>query len=103
MRDRSLVSYLVICPFHYSYEFFYTATELKRSKWDTKKWDTNGAIRKVQRASVYFVDPLALSDSLLNNIREGEFMALHGARATGKTTRVFRVMEQLEEEGYLCL
>ncbi|PKC67992.1 hypothetical protein RhiirA1_457766 [Rhizophagus irregularis] len=61
------------------------------------------ANRIVQRAGVYFVDPLELSEPLLNNIRKGEFMALHGARATGKTTRVFRVMEQLEEEGYLCL
>ena len=98
-----MVSYLVICSFHYSYVFFYTATELKRSKWDTRKWDTNGAIRKVQRAGVYFVDPLALSEPLLNNIRKGKFIALHGARATGKTTRVFRVMEQLEEEGYTCI
>ena len=103
MWDKNLVSYLVICSFHYSYEFFSTATEPKRSKWDSRKWDTNGAIRKVQRAGVYFVDPLALSGPLLNNIRKGEFMALYGARATGKTTRVFRVMEQLEEEGYLCL
>ncbi|PKC00648.1 hypothetical protein RhiirA5_427867 [Rhizophagus irregularis] len=44
-----------------------------------------------------------LSEPLLNNIQKGEFMALHGVRATGKTTRVFRVMEQLEGEGYLCL
>ncbi|CAG8636563.1 15587_t:CDS:2 [Funneliformis caledonium] len=77
-------------------------TELKRSKWDTRKWDTNGAIRKAQRTGVYFVDPLTLSEPLLDRIREGEFMALYGARATGKTTRVFRVMEQLEEEGYIC-
>ncbi|POG58340.1 hypothetical protein GLOIN_2v1885896 [Rhizophagus irregularis DAOM 181602=DAOM 197198] len=61
------------------------------------------ANRIVQRAGVYFVDPLELSEPLLNNIRKGEFMTLHGVRATGKTTRVFRVMEQFEEEGYLCL
>ncbi|CAI2200524.1 7512_t:CDS:2, partial [Funneliformis geosporum] len=70
----------------------------KRSR---RKWDTNGAIRKVQRDFVYFVDPLSVP--LLNKIRNGEFVALHGARASGKSTRVFRVMEQLEEEDYICL
>lgn len=42
---------------------------------------------------------LELSEPLLNNIRNGTTWC------TGhlKTTRVFRVMEQLEEEGYLCL
>ena len=89
--------------FHHSYEFFSTATELKKSKWDTRKWNTNGAIRRIQRNAAYFVDPLVLSGPLLNKIRDGEFVALHGARASGKTTRVFRVMEQLEEEDYLCL
>jgi Cdc6-like AAA superfamily ATPase len=82
---------------------FSTAIELKRSKWDIRKWNTNGAIRRVQRAGVYFVDPLKLSGPLLNNIRDGDFIALYGARATGKTTRVFRVMEQLEEEDYICI
>ncbi|CAG8588207.1 6600_t:CDS:2 [Funneliformis caledonium] len=75
----------------------------ERSKWDTKKWNTNGTIRKVQCAGVYFVDPLALSELLLNKIWDGEFMALYGACVTGKTIQVFKVMEQLEEEGYLCL
>ncbi|RIA91896.1 hypothetical protein C1645_875149 [Glomus cerebriforme] len=77
------------------------ATE--EEKQNKRKWDTNGAIRKVQRDATYFVDPLSSSGPLLNKIRNGEFVALHGARASGKSTRVFRVMEQLEEEGYLCL
>ncbi|PKY60502.1 hypothetical protein RhiirA4_486376 [Rhizophagus irregularis] len=42
---------------------------------------------------------LELSEPLLNNIWNGTTWCIGHL----KTTRVFRVMEQLEEEGYLCL
>jgi hypothetical protein len=91
-----LVSYLVICFIPLFLTNFFLDLELKKLK-----WDTNGAIRINQRDSVYFVDPLPLSDPLLNKIREGDFVAMHGSRASGKSTRVFNVIEQLEKEGYL--
>ena len=84
--------------FHCSYEFFSTATRAKR-----KKWETNGAIGKSQRDIVYFVDPLELSEPLLAKIRNGDFVALHGARATGKSTRVLKVIDRLEEDGFSCI
>ena len=40
---------------------------------------------------------------LLDMIRRGEFVALYGARASGKSTRVIQVMEQLIDEGFICI
>ncbi|CAB4381404.1 unnamed protein product [Rhizophagus irregularis] len=55
-------------------------TEEKNPGQKKRKWDTNGAIRKAQRDAFYFVDPLLLSDPILNNIRNGDFAAIYGAR-----------------------
>ncbi|CAB4443514.1 unnamed protein product [Rhizophagus irregularis] len=34
---------------------------------------------------------------------KGEFVALYGARASGKSTRVDQAMIKLESEGYVCI
>ncbi|GBC02456.1 hypothetical protein RclHR1_04630012 [Rhizophagus clarus] len=68
-----------------------------------KKWDTNGVIRIIQREYVYFVNPLPLSESLIEKIRSGDFTAIHGARASGKSTRVLSVIERLESKGFSCI
>jgi energy-coupling factor transporter ATP-binding protein EcfA2 len=55
------------------------------------------------RGSVYFVDPAEASRPLFNMIKKGEFVALYGARASGKSTRVDQVIIELESEGYVCI
>ncbi|PKY47408.1 hypothetical protein RhiirA4_543937 [Rhizophagus irregularis] len=55
------------------------------------------------RDSVYFVGPTEASGPLYNMIQKGEFVALYGARASGKSTRVDQAMIKLESEGYVCI
>ena len=55
------------------------------------------------RDSVYFVDPTETSGPLFNMIKKGEFVALYGARASGKSTRVDQAVVDLESEGYVCI
>jgi energy-coupling factor transporter ATP-binding protein EcfA2 len=53
------------------------------------------------RNLVYFVDPAETSRPLYNMIQKGEFVALYGARASGKSTRVDQVIVKLKSEGYV--
>ncbi|RUS16242.1 hypothetical protein BC937DRAFT_91453 [Endogone sp. FLAS-F59071] len=70
-----------------------------------KKWSVNSTILPRERPNFYFVDPADQKKNvdLLNNIVEGKYVLMHGARASGKSTRTWRVMEQLQQSGYLCL
>ncbi|RUS14156.1 hypothetical protein BC937DRAFT_94264 [Endogone sp. FLAS-F59071] len=70
-----------------------------------KKWSVNSTILPRERPNFYFVDPADQQKNvaLLNNIVEGKYVLMHGARASGKSTRTWRVMEQLQEFGYFCL
>ncbi|KAF9172172.1 hypothetical protein BGX20_006216 [Mortierella sp. AD010] len=70
-----------------------------------KKWSVNSTILPRERSSVYFVDPAEIEKNreLLENIHDGKFVLMHGARASGKSTRVWRVMEQLQLSGYFCI
>ena len=53
--------------------------------------------------SVYFVDPTEMSGPLYDMIQKGNFVALYGARASGKSTRVDQDMVRLKREGYVCI
>jgi hypothetical protein len=55
------------------------------------------------RNDVYFVDLEETNVPLLDMFLRGEFVALYGARASGKSTRVFQVMEKLESQGIICI
>ncbi|RUS30826.1 hypothetical protein BC938DRAFT_478913, partial [Jimgerdemannia flammicorona] len=70
-----------------------------------RKWSVNSTILPRERPNVYFVDPADQKKNvaLLDNIVEGKYVLMHGARASGKSTRTWRVMEQLQESGYFCL
>ncbi|KAF9170801.1 hypothetical protein BGX20_008483 [Mortierella sp. AD010] len=70
-----------------------------------KKWAVNSTILPRERPLVYFVDPADLSKNLdlITNIKEGKYVLMHGARASGKSTRTWRVMEELQGSGYFCL
>ncbi|CAG8513272.1 10522_t:CDS:2 [Paraglomus brasilianum] len=78
--------------------FFSTVTKANK-----KRWTVNSAIPDAERNNVYFVDPMKESVPLLDMIRRGEFVALYGARASGKSTRTIQAMEQLIREGFICV
>ncbi|CAG8579474.1 12231_t:CDS:2, partial [Cetraspora pellucida] len=68
-----------------------------------RRWEVNGAIQPNIVHAVYFVDLTEESHPLLEKIQEGQFVALHGARASGKSTRVHQIQKQLNDEGYVCI
>ncbi|POG82312.1 hypothetical protein GLOIN_2v1497389 [Rhizophagus irregularis DAOM 181602=DAOM 197198] len=89
-----------------------TTTELGRKRRNTevettsrkrREWAVNSTINNEVRGSVYFVDPTEASGPLFNMIKKGVFVALYGARASGKSTRVDQAMIELESEGYVCI
>ncbi|CAG8678044.1 3304_t:CDS:10, partial [Gigaspora margarita] len=68
-----------------------------------RRWEVNGAIQPNIVHAVYFVDPMEESRPLLEKIQEGQFVALHGARTSGKSTRVHQIQKQLNDKGYVCI
>ena len=63
----------------------------------------NSTIRNKLRNDVYFVDLEESNVPLLDMILRGESVALYGASASGKSTRVFQVMEKLKSQGIVCI
>ena len=63
----------------------------------------NSAIQNKMLNDVYFVDLEETNVPLLNMILRGEFVALYGARASGKSTWVFQVIEKLKSQGIICI
>lgn len=56
------------------------------------EWDTH-----------YFADPAEQNAPLLEKIRDCRFVVLYGARASGKSTRVQKAIQQLEQEhDFVC-
>ncbi|KAF9388141.1 hypothetical protein BGX21_000381, partial [Mortierella sp. AD011] len=102
---------LLPAPEHISKNLIYIVVEqppekvalMRESK--RKKWAVNSTILPRERPLVYFVDPADLSKNLdlITNIKEGKYVLMHGARASGKSTRTWRVMEELQGSGYFCL
>ncbi|CAB4443594.1 unnamed protein product [Rhizophagus irregularis] len=83
-----------------------TITEITEEETTSRKrrsWAVNSTIMNEVRDSVYFVGPTEASGPLYNMIQKGEFVALYGARASGKSTRVDQAMIKLESEGYVCI
>ncbi|CAB4395088.1 unnamed protein product [Rhizophagus irregularis] len=63
----------------------------------------NSTISYEESKSVYFIDPTESSGSLYAMIQKGEFLALYGARASGKSTRMDQAVIELESKGYVCI
>ena len=70
---------------------------------DSRKWTVNSAIQNKFRNDVYFVDLEETNVPLIDMILRGEFVTLYGARASGKSTRVFQVMKKLKSQGIVCI
>ncbi|CAG8626895.1 12054_t:CDS:2, partial [Gigaspora margarita] len=59
-----------------------------------RKWIVNSAITQKECPIVYFVDLTKQNAPLLESINRGEFVALHGSQASGKSTRLFAKLTQ---------
>jgi len=68
-----------------------------------KKW-TLDPIHPYMMDFIYFLDPLEQiqSKSILKSVLNGEFVVVTGARSAGKTTRLFRLRNLLENMGFYC-
>lgn len=62
-----------------------------------KTWGVYGKLHPWPREHFY-ADPMDTSDELLRVILARNFVAFHGPRASGKTTRIMRVKQVLDEE-----
>nr|CAG8605562.1 6468_t:CDS:2 [Entrophospora candida] len=91
--------------------FFFLVTTLSKKKLcddkmislKCKKWAVNSAITQNERLDVYFVDPSEGNRTIIEKINEGTYLLLYGPRASGKSTRILHLQEQLEENGYACI
>ena len=63
----------------------------------------NSAITREERPIVYFADITEQSTPLLESVYRGEFVALHGLRASGKSTRVLQLQDQLNSKSFVCI
>ncbi|CAG8788989.1 24608_t:CDS:2 [Gigaspora margarita] len=68
--------------------------ELKITAPKKRKWMVNSAIMQEEHPIVYFVDSTEQNAPLLESVHRGEFVALHGSRASGKSTRLFAKLTQ---------
>ncbi|KAF0519593.1 transcriptional regulator [Gigaspora margarita] len=78
-------------------------TEVENTGENKRRWTVNSAILDAVRKHVYFVDLEKTNVPLLNMILRGDFVTLYGARASGKSTRVFQIMEKLKNLGIVCI
>ena len=67
-----------------------------------RKWMVNSDITREERPKVYFADITEQSTPLLESVYRGEFVAVHGPRASGKSTRVLQLQDQLINKGFAC-
>lgn len=68
-----------------------------------RTFSANGSITPDMREKYFFVDPSPQNNTLLlPNILKGGWILLHGPRASGKTTRVFKLFDQLQPQ-YMML
>ena len=65
-----------------------------------RRWAVNGAI--LASHPYYYLDPAEQIETkrCLNAMMNGQIVLLAGARSSGKTTRLLRLRELLEEMGY---
>ncbi|CAB4378940.1 unnamed protein product [Rhizophagus irregularis] len=78
-------------------------TEVETTSRKRRSWAINSTIANELRDSVYFVDTTETSGPLRDMIQKGEFVALYGARASGKSTRVDQAIFKLKSKGYVCI
>jgi len=67
--------------------------------------DGQWAIETSDAGRYYYADPADQVETIscLDRLKTGGFVLLTGARASGKTTRLHRLMVQLEDDKYPCV
>lgn len=72
---------------------------------DLRRWNVNGPIFGPMTSQCYFLDPAEQEQNslIVDYAMRGKFILLTGSRASGKSTRLFRLSELLQENGYYCL
>ncbi|KAF8812558.1 hypothetical protein BYT27DRAFT_7087461, partial [Phlegmacium glaucopus] len=70
-----------------------------------RKWAVNGAIREIDIPGSYYLDPRTqdATQRCLTAIFDSQLVLLPGARASGKTTRLLCLREELRAKGYKVL
>ncbi|GES87225.1 hypothetical protein RCL_jg22101.t1 [Rhizophagus clarus] len=68
--SKKITSTLLLSSQLPPYERKRPLTEEENPVQKKRKWKTNGAIESSQRDHIYFVDPLPLSDPLLNQLQK---------------------------------
>jgi predicted AAA+ superfamily ATPase len=62
----------------------------------------NGAIDVSLKYPYYVAEPIG-EEAYLNKVLNGEIVVVAGPRASGKTTRMFQLVLELQKRGFLCL
>ena len=83
--------------------YLISASGCHRISLKRRKWAVNSAITQNERLDVYFVDPSEGNRTIIEKINEGTYLLLYGPRASGKSTCILCLQEQLEENGYACI
>ncbi|CAG8672688.1 7156_t:CDS:2, partial [Paraglomus brasilianum] len=73
--------------------------EFNATRISKRRFLVNSAITQGKCSICYFVDLKEQNELLLKRIRAGEFIALHGPRASGKSMQALMIQEWLQEEG----
>ncbi|KAF8347795.1 hypothetical protein F5887DRAFT_1072145 [Amanita rubescens] len=70
-----------------------------------RRWAVDGGITENDANERYYVDPGTqdVTSLCLNAVSEGTYLLLGGARASGKSTRLFWLRQKLEAMGYWAL
>ncbi|UZO08238.1 uncharacterized protein OCT59_028496 [Rhizophagus irregularis] len=86
-----------------------TTTELGRKRPLTeeetttgRRWAVNSALFQEESEWIYYAEPEG-NESLLKMIKLREYVALYGARASGKSTRVQHIRKPLKDNGFVCI
>jgi hypothetical protein len=70
-----------------------------------RRWTVNGAIRETDLDGYYNLDlgTQQATRTCLDHVQRRKFVLLVGARASGKTTRLFRLQAKIAHVGFLAL
>jgi hypothetical protein len=68
----------------------------------SRQWSVNGSIRRTDRSLYYYLDPGRQTASVdcLNAVEKRQFVFLTGSRASGKSTRLLWLTEELKIKNY---
>ncbi|CAG8685961.1 15691_t:CDS:2 [Rhizophagus irregularis] len=67
-----------------------------------RRWAVNSALFQEESEWIYYAEPEG-NESLLKMIKLREYVALYGARASGKSTRVQHIRKPLKDNGFVCI